>query len=184
MNDYHQPDYYRFSEDSLWLRDIVVNDADTPLSCLDLFAGCGVIGIEIANQIASISTLTSVEVQNHFSFYLKKNSQSMLRAKVNHHIEICSISHFKDINSYDLIVANPPYFAIEKSRPSPNHQKDICRRFQVDTWEDFFILAKRLLSENGKCYFLARKEHLVPTTSVDLRLIQVRGDLCVYSFCK
>lgn len=152
--DYQQPDFYKFSQDSIQLVNWVVKKSEMASSCLDIASGCGVIGIEVANQIKNITTLTLVEKQKEFEKFLEFNSQNLLRKDVNVNIDILSFQKFKPIQKYDIITGNLPYFLEKNSRPSPNINKDICRRWREESILDVIKIITQGLSDKGKAFLI------------------------------
>jgi tRNA1(Val) A37 N6-methylase TrmN6 len=51
-DDYSQPDYYRFNSDSITLVNYLLKSMGPTESILDLGAGCGIIGIELARYLS------------------------------------------------------------------------------------------------------------------------------------
>src|SRR4051812_43029170 len=109
MNDYSQPDFYRFNEDSLKLVNWILEKKLNAKAILDLGAGCGIIGIELANRMHADS-LTMVELQADYKAHLEKNIDLILDKKIIPHISIQSFKKWTPNQLYDLIVCNPPYF--------------------------------------------------------------------------
>ncbi len=71
-DDYDQPEFYRFNEDSLKLVKWVLLRVSSAQTILDLGAGSGIIGIELSRVLLP-SKLTLVEVRQEYSAHLDTN---------------------------------------------------------------------------------------------------------------
>jgi tRNA1(Val) A37 N6-methylase TrmN6 len=139
--DYNQPDFYHFSEDSTFLANIAARDIKKHDRVLDLCAGCGVVGIEFWKQRPSTSHLTFLEKQIEFKESLELNIQHVKDIEVS-----CIYESFSNVvirEKFDLIMCNPPYFAIEASRASGNMNKNTCHGY-VRPRDPWFRKALRL----------------------------------------
>lgn len=152
--DYKQPDFYSFSQDSIELANLVAQMNNSALSCLDLGSGSGVVGIEIANKINSINSITLLELQTEFYDYLQFNSANLLNREVTVEILISSFANFKSKKKYDLIVGNLPYFIFESSRPSKNLNRDKCRRWVQDSILDVLKIVESNLADQGIAFLI------------------------------
>lgn len=156
MSDYKQPDFYRFNSDSLILVQWIIDRGLFGKSILDLGAGCGVIGIELAIHLKPIQ-LTSLELQNDFLPYLKMNSE-LLVPGLNHRIFSCSFAEWKPDTKYDLIVSNPPYYLPDSGQPSSDVRRGIARTFSIDGWPSLLECIERSLSLEGKAFIVLKNE--------------------------
>lgn len=166
MKEYKQPDFYHFSQDSIALAKFVINLGKDFDSICELCAGSGVISIEIARSL-DINHIEYVELQKEFSDYIVDNHTKYL-ANTNYNLNIKSINEFNSNNKYDLVIANPPYFLPGKGRVSSNRNKQLCRTFEVDSYE--ILISKMRELKNKKAFFVS---------SLDLNLdgIKKRTDL-------
>lgn len=151
MNDYFQPDFYRFNEDSILLSKEVIRSHSKAQKLLDIGAGCGVIGLEIAQQIP-VEKIILLEPQSEFIPYLQKNVQLFIP---NNNVKTVNstISVFFD-SDFDLIVCNPPYYLPGHGRPSKDLRRNIARNFVLDDWQILLNKIKDLLSPNGRAYVI------------------------------
>jgi tRNA1(Val) A37 N6-methylase TrmN6 len=163
MSDYSQPEFYHFNEDSLHLVNYVVENETFASHILDLGAGCGVIGIEIAKKLVPKS-LTLIEIQEEFLASLHLNTSLFLNPSIEKFILQTSFSQWKNTSAYDLIVCNPPYFLSGHGIESPDRRKQICRTFVIDSLEILLSKTWTSLSLGGRAYFVLRN---------DQRLIQL-----------
>ena len=156
MSDYLQPDFYRFNQDSLELVSWIKGQVEEASSILDLGAGCGVIGIELATHYQP-KNLSLVEAQKDFANYLEHNHQQFA-PDVKTEISICSFSEFFPQDQFDLIAINPPYFLAGRGEVSSDPRKHQCRTFVRDNWQELFLCIKRALKPKGHCYIVIRKD--------------------------
>lgn len=175
MTDYLQPEFYRFNEDSLKLVQYALkNSPSIPLAVADFGAGCGVIGIEYALK-RSPKDLFFLEAQEAFLPYLKSNIESLLPKSVDVEIVHSSFSEasWEGMN-FDLILCNPPFYLPGEGQASTDPNKNICRSFQLDSWETLLGLTRKNLADSGVGYFvIPESERLLKKVmgiSEDLRL--------------
>lgn len=156
--DYHQPKFYHFSQDSIWLSKKASELSPNASSILDIGCGCGVVGIETLNRLQSPKELTLLEPQVEFLEYTRKNLE-LIERNIEFEIVNQALERFNPGRKYDLIVSNPPYFNPKDSRPSSNLNRLKCRTFENLNLFDFVKLAIGHLSPSGELYFLARQEN-------------------------
>lgn len=158
MIDYHQPGFYRFSEDSLLLVSEIAGRNVTALSLLDIGAGSGVIGIELALKL-NIPTVHFLELQREWEPFLSKNIEKFLPGK---EIEIFweSVGKWPPGRKYDLIVSNPPYYLPQRGRLSPDPIRARCRSFLEDNWDVLIQKSLEALAPEGRAFFVIARESL------------------------
>lgn len=160
MNDYFQPDFYRFNEDSLKLVNWLSAKKTVCTHLLDLGAGSGVIGIELANRLNAYH-LTLLEAQADFIPFIESNIQ--LQLKVPSVVELIhqSFGEWKPRMKYDLIVCNPPYYLKDHGEPSRDVRKNIARSFVLDDWNVLLKLVRRVLSADGMAFFVVKNDQRI-----------------------
>lgn len=174
MDFYHQPDYYRFSRDSIQLADRVVGSLmsralsplRSPLRGLDLCCGSGVIGIEImvkSRPWGRKLLFDFWELQEDFRPFLLKNLQAAGLMENRPLLHFASFEHHRDYpflkESYDLVVANPPYYDPHSHRLSPvNPKGNICRFFLQGGRVDFLHTLLYVLRPGGEAFFLGSSD--------------------------
>ena len=152
MNDYDQPDFYRFSEDSTLLARFITENQKQYQTLLDICAGCGVVGIEIGLKMSSMSKIDFVELQTDFIPYLDKNCSDFLKPN-QFKIYQESFLNFRTNQTYDLIVCNPPYFQMNNSRPNKDQRRDLCRRLVTFELEELIHYFKEFANKGSDIFF-------------------------------
>jgi tRNA1(Val) A37 N6-methylase TrmN6 len=155
--DYSQPDFYRFNEDSTVLIKWVQDSGLAPQSILDLGAGSGILGIELA-RILKPQSLTLVEVQDEFLPFLKINTDRFLPLSVTPVIVMKMFSHYSSIDKFDLIVCNPPYYLPGKGEVSKNPNRAIARSFVIDSWSVLLKKISELLASEGRAFIVLKSD--------------------------
>lgn len=156
MNDYIQPDFYRFNRDSLELVRWIKSKLNNVSSILDLGAGCGIIGIELA-LVYRPARLDLVEVQEDFLTSLEQNIKRLSLETV-YSLNILSFSEWSPSRTYDLIVCNPPYYLPGRGESSKDERRGMARSFRLDGWEALLAAIKRSLSVDGCAYLVLKDE--------------------------
>ncbi len=168
--DYHQPDEYHFSLDSVLLaknvaHDLRHHDSLDQLKIMDLCAGTGIIGLELFYHLKNIEHLHFLEIQNVYEEYFQKNLK-MIAPHKNHFQFILKnydqLIHDENYHGvYDVILSNPPYFFKNEGLLSPSQFKNRCRFFLDSSFENLFLAIAYALKNKGQAYELVRdgKEH-------------------------
>lgn len=162
--DYHQPEDYRFSLDSVFLAQKVAEDLKSlphpeTLRVLDLCAGCGVVGLELHFHMKSLKKIDFLEVQEVYLEYFEKNSLQAKSPDSEFHFLQMNYAEliqekFKEV--YDVIISNPPYFFQGEGLLSPNEFKNRCRFFLDSSFQKLIEATLYSLKPNGKAYLLMR----------------------------
>lgn len=151
MNDYSQPDFYRFNEDSLKLVGWLISRVQKAEHILDLGAGSGVLGIETANAFGP-RKVTFVELQSDFKPHLEKNISHQLKHLCDCEIVISSIGEWHSNDKFDVAVINPPYFLPGHGQKNSDERREYARSFVVDGWD--VLLNKLSEVEIGKIFIV------------------------------
>lgn len=157
MSDYVQPDFYRFSVDSLKLVNWVSALVQTAEHILDLGAGSGVIGIELSNFL-KVSELTFLEAQKEFLPFLKENIQKQLKRRIPAEIIHTSFGNWQPKKKYDLIVCNPPYYLPGHGEINKDSRKHIARAFVIDDWTILLLKIDMALTSSGRAFMVIKKD--------------------------
>ncbi|MFL5784429.1 MAG: methyltransferase [Bacteriovoracaceae bacterium] len=153
MSDYSQPDFYRFNEDSFLLVNEVLKNGRHGL-LLDIGAGSGVIGIELALKL-NLPEVHFLELQKEWAPYLEENVRSFIPEKKTRTFWT-SIGEWEPEPIYDLIVSNPPYYIPGKGIQSPDPVRANCRSFNIDNGDVLREKVMRGLKPGGAAWILER----------------------------
>lgn len=157
MEDYKQPGFYHFSEDSIELAKYAhkILKLNKSLTVLDLGCGCGVVGIEFCNLQKNTREIVFVEKQKEFIPYLEYNIENLLMG-TKYKIIDKNILNLSITNKFDLIISNPPYYINGSGREAKCENKKQCHFFTEREMTSFLTTMKTLKNENGIALFTAR----------------------------
>jgi len=158
---YQNDDYFSFSLDSVLLANFV-NIRMKDYNIVDLCTGNGVIPL-----ILSLNTkkkIIGVELQNKVFELAKK---SINYNKLDGQIEIINMN-VKDfacgnnINNYDLVVCNPPYFKVSSASNLNISKEKMIARHEVElTLSELCGCAKKILKNNGNFVIVHRADRFI-----------------------
>jgi tRNA1Val (adenine37-N6)-methyltransferase len=165
--DYHQPEDYRFSLDSVFLAQKVAENLKTmspsllkELKVLDLCAGCGVVGLELQFHVKALRKIDFLEVQEVYQEFFEKNCEQAKTPESEFHflcMNYAQLSDKKFHEAYDIIVSNPPYFFLGEGLLSPNNDfKNRCRFFIDSDFKKLVEVTLSSLKPGGCAYLLMR----------------------------
>ncbi len=140
---------YRFSIDAVLLADYVLRKKCDNI--LDIGTGCGVVPLMIAkkNQHCRI---VGVEIQDSlYDLAIRNITENGFQDRVT--IIKHDIRDIKSVflqESFDLIMANPPYVKVDSGRLNPEAEKAIARHELTMSLSDLVRTIKYLLTPTGK----------------------------------
>ena len=158
---------HRYGAESVALMRFV--RAEPGLAFCELGAGCGLISLVIATELAPAS-VTAVEIQktlHEIALYnISENELDDIVACVNEDIREFAK---KRARSFDVVVANPPFFKAPEGRLSPLSQRAMARHELNGTIEDFVKAAHTLLKSEGRFFvvFDSRRSEELRTAAKD-----------------
>jgi len=158
MIKYSQPSFFKFGNDSLYLSDFIAKERNKSSHLfLEVGTGCGVISLELAKKDSKIS-IQALEPQSLFYEHFNKNVENYKISNVE--LVRASLEDFSILNdrTYDVIFLNPPYFWNHESRPSPNENRDQCRRMEKEVFAQWLKLFHGLLNESGELFLSYRSD--------------------------
>lgn len=166
--NYSQPEDYRFSHDSVFLArqsfELLEGKSLRECRALDIGAGSGIVGLDfLHHRFANGQNLPKIfdflEIQEVYAehFAVNRKASGLAGCELNFmqaNYSQLLLPEFAD--TYDLVVANPPYFLTEHGLLSPCEFKNRCRFF-IDS--DFATLLKGIsncLKPSGHAYVLLK----------------------------
>ncbi len=153
-------DVFKFSLDSILLSEFVDN-VDKSKMILDLCTGNGAIPFLLSYYTES--KIVAFEIQKYI---YELAVEGTLINRLENQIQFIndSVIHIQKYfpgNTFDVIVANPPYFKYqENSVINENECKAIARHEITLTLEEIFKVVQYALKENGCFYLVHRPERL------------------------
>ena len=154
-------DYFNFSLDSVLLPNFITIKNSTK-KILDLGTGNAPIPM-------ILSTMTNAEI---YGIELQKEIYDLAKESLQingleNRITIINdnmknLDKYFELNSFDIIVSNPPYFRInEESNLNECIQKTIARHEKEITLEEIIVIAKKYLNNNGTFALVHRTDRLI-----------------------
>ncbi len=158
---YQYTDGFRFSVDPIILVDFFQGKKKGKV--LDLGSGTGIISILLAKE-KEMENIHALEIQNSSVQLLRKNielNQLEEKIKVIH----CDVKEYKEANSYDYIITNPPYMVVDGKKISENENKKIARHEIKLDLESLIKNSKRLLKPRGELFLVHRSHRTIEIIS-------------------
>lgn len=175
--NYSQPDFYHFAEDSIILAKFAaqIYPVSGPISIADLFAGCGVVGLEFTERRADVVRCDFFEITADYQQHLEKNISNSTRASCQFNYYLSDL--FRTVpmlaKKYSVILANPPFYDTQSFRAplKGGINRARCRMWTRDEQQAFIALVAESLREDGKAFILVRHpEYLQELVKVNHRL--------------
>lgn len=160
---YQMVEGFRFSVDPI----ILVNffEGNPKKKVLDIGSGTGIIPILLAKR-KNMKDLTGVEIQAESVELFRKNiEENNLKDKIN--IVHCDVKDFRESNTFDYIISNPPYMVLDGKKISENENKKISRHEVALNLEDLIKNVKRLLKPQGE-FFMVHRSFRLPEIIMEL----------------
>jgi len=173
---------YRFSVDPLLLADFAAVRRGERV--IDLGTGCGVIALLLA-RLGENCAITGVEFQQVMAEIAARNVKMNGLSEQVDIVEddVISLKARFPVDSFDLVVSNPPYRRPGTGKVSPRLGRDDARHETSATLADFLAAAKYLVKPSGRIcliYHTCRLAELMAQAAVQklapLRLRMVHGN--------
>ncbi len=150
---------YRFSLDSILLADFChLKDGD---NVIDLGTGSGVIPLSILtnNKNIFISGLEILhDIANMALRSVKINNLESKIAIINDDLK--NVEKKFNAKSFDVVICNPPYYAVGSGNISPNQNQAIARHEVACTLKDVVQAANYLLKDYGRFYIIYKLQRI------------------------
>ena len=164
MKIYQNSDYFSFSLDSIILANYVsIRLKDKKIA--DFCCGNGIIPLILSRR--TNSNIIGVEIQEKLCDLSRKSIEyNSLMSRIN--IINDDIKDFSDnnLNAFDLVVCNPPYFKLEEnSCLNLSYEKMIARHEVKLDLSSLCQCAKKVLKDNGSFCIVHRSDRLMDILS-------------------
>ena len=159
-------DWFSFSLDSVLLANFVTINKNTK-NIIDLCTGNAPIPIILSTK--TNAHITGVELQEEIYDLAKKSIDlNHLQDRIDLiNMNIKDLVNKYSTDTFDVITCNPPYFKVkESSNINDNEIKSIARHEIFLELEDIFVIAKKLLKNNGVISMVHRPERLIEILEV------------------
>ena len=154
--------YFNFSLDSVLLPNFVTIKSNTN-KILDLGTGNAPIPL-IFSRLNEKADIYGIEIQKEV-YDLAVESVKMNNLENRIHIindDMKNLDKYFEINSFDIIVSNPPYFKInEESNLNECIEKTIARHELKINLDDIVRIANKFLKNNGVFAMVHRTDRLI-----------------------
>lgn len=173
---------YRFSVDPLLLADFA--GVRMGERCVDLGTGCGVIALLLA-RLGENCSVAAIEFQQVMAQIAARN---VMLNGLGDRVEVVeedvvSVKSRFPVDSFDLVVSNPPYRRPGTGKVSPRAGRDDSRHESTAALSDFLAAAKYLVKPSGRIcliYHTSRLAELMAQAAqqklAPLRLRMVHGN--------
>lgn len=159
---YQDSQYFSFSLDSVFLANystIRLKDKNI----VDFCTGNAVIPLILSKRCNRI--IDAVEIQNNVFALAKKSVEyNNLGNRINlYNMNVIDFSNVNDnINKYDLVLCNPPFFKnIESSIKNISYEKAVARHEILINLDQVCYCANKVLKEKGNFCIVHRTERLL-----------------------
>jgi tRNA1Val (adenine37-N6)-methyltransferase len=153
---------YRFNLDAVLLAGFALahREADRPARVIDLGAGSGVVALLVAAWRPAWQ-VTAVEVQPSLADLARRNIELNNLPVELIEADWRSLGVPGRMGEADLVVCNPPYFAVERGQPCPDTEKAAARHEVLGTIADTARAARRLVQAKGSARFIYAASRLL-----------------------
>lgn len=150
---YQSKNGYRFNSDSMilsWFVNRICANCGSEKSALEIGAGSGIVSIVLKRR-GFLPKIDCVEIQKPMFELLEKNvAHNALDGEI-----VPVFANFVDFASekrkkYDIVFANPPYFANESGKINFDSEKALAKHEVAGSLSDFFAASKNVLRKGGK----------------------------------
>jgi tRNA1(Val) A37 N6-methylase TrmN6 len=174
--NYAQPEFYRFSEDSVELAKQTALFVDANFSSnienrfkiIDVGCGCGIVGLEFLKnlcykKIPKVFSVNFLDINSLYREFLWKNIcatiQFSQRLPVFSMVFNCeNLLNYSSESGFDIVLMNPPYFHGQRS---PDFNRALARSTTLDNFCRLIDAGLALLNKGGIFCFCHNDEQVV-----------------------
>ncbi len=124
--------------------------SEKPMRILDIGTGTGVLALMLAQRFMH-ALVEAVEIDQDAAVTAKNNFiNSPFKGRITaHHI---AIEDFSNLEKFDLIISNPPYFVNDFK--NANLKKEVARHASFQFFKNLIVKTALLLNEKGRFWFI------------------------------
>lgn len=176
----------KFNEDSLSLCSFIDEDLNEK-KIMELGSGSGIISIFIEKNF-KVKEIASIEIERKAFKALKENIKINNCNNIKaYKYDIKYLKNNFDVNSYDLIVTNPPFFKVGHGKQSLNTERLLARHEILCNMEQIFDISYNLLKNKGSfifCYPNTRdNEVILNAQNFNFNIAEKRSVRNINFFC-
>ena len=153
-------DWFSFSLDSVLLANFVY--VNNKMKIIDFCTGNAPVPLFLSAKTKS--KIIGVELQKEvYDLAVKsvKNNDKESQIEIIN-CDVKELDKIYETDTFDLITCNPPYFRVlDKSNINDNSIKSIARHELSLKMDDIFIIAKKILKNNGKIAIVQKTDRLI-----------------------
>lgn len=149
-----------FGIDSILLTDFAKEIKENS-TIIDLGTGTGILGILLSKKVNPLK-IVGIEIQKEV-YEMAKRSISLNNLEDKFKIINSNIKDIQDklpINTFDVVVTNPPYKKKGTGITNENDKKLVSRHEITASLEDFILTSYKLLKDKGSLYMVHRPDRL------------------------
>lgn len=152
---------YRFSIDAVILGNLAVVAAGQRV--LDIGTGCGVIPLIVCFRHPEVGLVFGAEIQPELAQIAALNiSENQMTGKIRILCKDVKVLCPSDTGgAVDVVVCNPPHFAVNAGRLNPDSQRAVARHEIAMTLADMTGAAARMLGPSGRFTVIYPSERIV-----------------------
>ena len=162
------------SETAELISELLKHEERADFRVLELGSGIGIMSLMLKHYRQSWS-ISGIEIQKHLVEISQENSRL---AEENVNFYEADLRTYSEIDKFDLIVTNPPYYKVNESRISPSKERAIARHELLCKMSDVIAAIRRNLSNCGRAYLLYpqnREEELLEVVgTMNMKLDKIR----------
>jgi tRNA1(Val) A37 N6-methylase TrmN6 len=157
---YQNEKHFKFSLDAVLLANYI--KVKSGINILDLGTGNGVIPLILASKNDSVN-ICGIEIQKDVASLARKSVKyNGLEDRINIvNEDLREIDTMYKMESFDMVVSNPPYFAKNDGQPSQNNNHAFARHELNGCISDFVETATKMIKYRGSAYFVYNSNRLV-----------------------